>query len=339
VTVRTCVGRHAACRRRLFPERWPDLAAPSARKAQRLVAALRARGLARGGQAGARVAARRRVATRPSPRLRLVHTAPVPGPATLQAVGGDEGAWRRGHRDGTILVQLSDQRVVDLVPDRAAAAVAAWLTAQPTIPGSRRERRALDAAGLRQGAPQASQVVDRVHRVATRRAAVEACRGTPRPALLAAAVRPAPARAAVAAPVPVTAMDSRHTPLDSGPPAAPRGGAAAAAGPVGRTRGHPPRAVGAGDAGGDDRAATRWQPSHGVGRSAARHRTSTAEPPAVWAGLAAVPPVWAPALAGRPHGPPAALAGDPGPGRSPRRPDGLARDHHAAACRRRGPGP
>jgi len=236
LTVRTCVCRKAAGRRRMFTERWPDLAAPYARTAQRLVAARRAIGLALGGQAGARWAARLRGATSPSTRLRLVHTAPVPGPATLPAVGVDAWAWRRGHRDGTLRVHLSDHRVVDRWPDRAAAAVAAWLTAHAPLPGSRRERRALDAEGIRQGAPQAIQVVDRVHRVANRRAAVAAVLGTPRPALLAAAVRPAQALAAVAAAVPVPSMDARQPPLDSGPPAAPRGGAAAAAGPVGRTR-------------------------------------------------------------------------------------------------------
>jgi transposase len=209
---------------------------PYARQAQRLVAALRAIGLALGGQAGARVAARLRVATSPSTLLRLVHTAPVPGPATLQAVGVDAWAWRRGHRYGTILVNLIDHRVVDLLPDRAAASVAAGLTAHPTIIVISRDRRALYAEGIRQGAPQAIQVVDRFHLVANLRAAVEVFLGTQRPALLAAAVRTAQALAAAAATVPVTPMDSRQTPMDSGPPAAPRGGAAAAACPGGRTR-------------------------------------------------------------------------------------------------------
>jgi transposase len=206
LTVRKFVCRNAACLRRIFTERLPDLVAPYARKAQRLVAALRAIGLALGGQAGARLAARLRVATSPSTLLRLVHTAPVPGPATLQAVGVDEWAWRRGHRYGTILVNLIDHRVVDLLPDRAAASVAAWLTAHPTIIIISRDRSALYAEGIRQGAPQAIQVVDRFHLVANLREAVEAFLGTQRPALLAAAVRTAQALAAAAAPVPVTPM-------------------------------------------------------------------------------------------------------------------------------------
>jgi transposase len=52
----------------------------------------------------------------------------VPSTPVLQAVGVDEWAWRRGRRFGTIVVNLVDHRVVDLLPERSAATVAAWPT-------------------------------------------------------------------------------------------------------------------------------------------------------------------------------------------------------------------
>jgi transposase len=118
-------------------------------------------------------------------------------------VGVDAWVWRRGHRYGTILVDLATHRVVDLLPERSAAAVAAWLAQHPAITVVSRDRSALYVDGIRQGAPKAVQVVDRFHLVENLCEAVEAFLGTRRPALQAAAVRTAQALAAAADPVPV----------------------------------------------------------------------------------------------------------------------------------------
>ena len=95
---------------------------------------------------------------------------------------------------------------MDLLPDRSAASVAAWLAQHPTITVVCRDRSDLYADGIRRGAPQAVQVVDRFHLVQNLREAVEAFLVTQRPALQAAAIARPMALTPSAAPVPVMPM-------------------------------------------------------------------------------------------------------------------------------------
>jgi transposase len=189
--------------RRIFTERLPNLVAAYGRQTHRLATALRAIGLALGGNAGARLAARLRLPTSPATLLRLVRTAPMPHPPALQAIGIDGWAWRRGHRYGTILVDLQTHRVVDLLPDRSAATVAAWLVQHPTITVVCRNRSDLYADGIRRGTSQAVQVADRFHLVHNLRQALEAFLLNHRPAFQAAAVCTAMALTPVDGHVPV----------------------------------------------------------------------------------------------------------------------------------------
>src|SRR5262252_4378350 len=74
LTVRKFFCRNPSCTRRIFTERLPALVAAYARHTSQLVTALRAIGLALGGNAGARLAAHLRLPTSLSPLLRLVRT-------------------------------------------------------------------------------------------------------------------------------------------------------------------------------------------------------------------------------------------------------------------------
>ena len=87
--VRKFVCRQPTCACPIFTERLPDFVAPFARKTTRLIAILRAIGVALRGQAGARLAARLWLSTSAATLLRLVRAALVPPTPDLQAVGVD----------------------------------------------------------------------------------------------------------------------------------------------------------------------------------------------------------------------------------------------------------
>jgi len=88
-------------------------------------------------------------------------------------IGIDDWASRKGRRYGTIVVDLEQGCPVDLLEDRLAKTVAAWLRAHPEVTVVARDRADAYAAGVTQGAPDAVQVADRWHLLKNLREAVE----------------------------------------------------------------------------------------------------------------------------------------------------------------------
>jgi transposase len=171
--VRRFFCRCAACPRRIFAERFPILVPVRGRHSWGVCSALRHVGMAVGSRAGGRLARALGLPGSYRTIVRLIHRAPFPTCAAPRVIGLDEWAWRRGRRFGTMLCDLERHHVLDLLPERSAFSVAQWLQAHPSVEIVCRDRSGLYAEGIRQGAPQAVQVVDRFHVVQNLRDALE----------------------------------------------------------------------------------------------------------------------------------------------------------------------
>ena len=154
----------ATCARRIFTERLVATAArPFARRTTRLEGIVHHLGLALGGRPGQCFAQRLLLPVSNDTLLRVVRRHVVLPAEAPRVVGIDDWAFKRGHRYGTIICDLEQRRIIDLLPDREAATVTAWLAARPSIVVIARDRGAGYIQAATEGRPDAIQVADRWH--------------------------------------------------------------------------------------------------------------------------------------------------------------------------------
>ena len=165
LTIRRFLCNNVRCDQRTFSANVSELVGHYQRKSVRLISNLYHIGQALGGQAGARLARLLSMATSRDTILRIIRTGFQPTPCRPKVIGVDDWAMCKGHKYGTIIVDLEEHKVIDLLPSRSAQELAGWLATQPQIEIVSRDRSKEYQAAIAESLPQACQVADRWHLV------------------------------------------------------------------------------------------------------------------------------------------------------------------------------
>lgn len=152
-----------ACTRKIFTERFDHYVQRYKRFSERLREKMLNISLLMGGNAGERLCRTLSIAASSSTLLRLVHSQPLPEQTTSFAVGIDDWAFRKGSHYGTVVVDLEQHKIVDLLPDREAQTVENYLKGKPHVRIVTRDRFGPYATGVTNGLAEATQVADRWH--------------------------------------------------------------------------------------------------------------------------------------------------------------------------------
>ena len=158
--------RNTGCERKIFAECLPEVAPARARESSRLSETVGLVGHTVGGRPAARRLEQLGIGRSADTVLRRVKArAHGRKRRAVRVLGVDDWAWRKQQSYGTLLMDLEQGQVIDLLPERSARSFAAWLREHDGVEIITRDRCGLYADGANQGAPWAAQITDRYHLV------------------------------------------------------------------------------------------------------------------------------------------------------------------------------
>lgn len=162
VRVRRLVCPTRGCRH-TFREQVPGVLERYQRRTARLTAQVKAIVKELAGRAVARLLAILAVGLSRHTALRTLLRIPLPTGRTPRVICIDDFALRRRHRYATVVIDAETHERIDVLPDRTADTLEAWLRAHPGIEVVCRDGSATYAEAIRRALPDAVQVADRWH--------------------------------------------------------------------------------------------------------------------------------------------------------------------------------
>ena len=169
LTSRKFFCKNASCLKGTFCEQFCEQIKPYQRRTERLNSQLQHILLhAISISEGSRICKVTNTPISTSTALRLIYNLALPKADQVERLGVDDWAYRKGISYGTVLVNLSTRKVIDLLPDRSAASFQEWLKAHPEIKIVSRDRStdySSAIANVNNGQDSIIEVADRFHLV------------------------------------------------------------------------------------------------------------------------------------------------------------------------------